>query len=243
MLRFGTVLALIQNILDEPTSVISKKIDLPAATVSAYQAGTRFPRNELPAVYRAVTRFFQATLPELGHEYYESGLFLSEALSLEKAFRRITEFNPIPFQIAATKLLAAFLVGKRANNGEDKADAKKCLSTALKRTGVDRSEKEEMARYLFEMGREGFFLELSKDGALKTLRFLDLSDFYNIFNMPGDTIKVFANLPLTLDVMMSLPERIDISIDNANDFQSFIRFTYENDWVEVQGGKLIEIKF
>ncbi len=243
MLRFGTVLSLIQESLGEPTSVIAKKIGIPAATVSAYQAGTRFPRNELPSVFRALHRFFQATLPELGYEYYDSGRYLSEALSLEKSLRRITEFSPMPFQRAATKLLAAFLAGKEANSEEDTADAKKCLSIALKRTGVGRAEKEVVAGYLFERGREGFFLEQSSDGGLKPLRFLDLTGRYNILNMPGDDLKVIANMPLCLDIMMSLPDRIDISIDNNNDFQSTIRFTHDQDFVEIQGGKLVEIKF
>ncbi len=245
MLRFGTVLRLIQDILNEPTSVIAKRINLPVATITAYQAGIRFPRNELHSVYRALTKFFQATLPELGYEYYDSGQFLSEALSLEKSLRRITDFNPILFQRAATKLLIIYIRDhdKMNNRVEDTVGLKKSLSFALKRAGLNQAEKHEVARCLFEISQKNFFLDLSSDGTLKPLRFLGLNDLPSIVNMPFDALNVLVNLPLCLDILMSLPDRIEISIDNNNDFQSTVRLTHENDFVEVQGGKLVEIKF
>lgn len=231
-LRFGTLVKLIRDALGEKQSVFTKRIKLPATTITAYIAGTRFPRNDLPSVFYALRDFFQETLPELGWADVNIVEILKESISLERALRSLMEIDPLPFQKATANLIVA--MGRSG-----KPDPWHCLDIVFHQSNG--RTRDEIAAYLFELGCTGGFLERSAEGYSKPMRLMDPSYLeYDKFSQ-ADPLPFIASLPLTIDTLMALPDEIRVSVDQS--YCSIVELTADGESIKIPGEKLTSIKW
>ncbi len=230
--RFGTLLKLTRDVLEEQQSVFSRRIKIPATTVTAYMAGTRFPRNDLPSVFYAVSEFFRDTFAEFGWDHVDVEGILMKSMNLERAFRNLLEFDPLSFQKATANLLVAM-------GGSGRPDPWNCLEIVFHQDNG--RPRDEIAAYLVELGCTGGFLEHSGGGYAKPMRLMDPGYLaYDKFSQ-ADPMPFIASPPLCIDALMALPDEINVTIDQ--NYSSIVELTVGGESIKMPGEKLTSLKW
>ncbi|ACB85554.1 hypothetical protein Nther_1987 [Natranaerobius thermophilus JW/NM-WN-LF] len=232
-LRFGTVLKLFQDYFDESIREFSKRINMAPATVNAYIKGHRFPSKEIsqsqPDIQYTLNSFLYNSLKELEMKpsQYNVKYYVMNILTLEKKFRTLTKSSKKSINKASTNLLLAYLKEFYQNNPDCspetvKVDKLDCIKSLFQEKNIS---KDAIALYLTGEKYQNLFFELEdNEDLLFWPEFRNIEEIYNFCKRNG----ALVSWETSIDVLMSLPDKILLNIDNSNDYELSVELIDKN---------------
>lgn len=215
LLRYGTVLELVQKALGYSQVELSDRLNIPPSSLNSYISGARVPtlrseiRHQLKRLILEVAENFKLQHPNISD-------FALHLLVSETNIRRILEIDQETFQYAAAKVLVHFLNKTELKPTWETSNPVDCLSILLEGKN-DFYSKASIALYLAQKARKSGFSE-KEEGiwgkAIIPIAFPDLSSMLQYSD------NIILDPSFALDIFLSLPDMVSFKYDINDNYRS-----------------------
>lgn len=212
-LRYGTILLLIQETFGYSQLEFSHKLNIPQASLNSYISGARHPglRSE---VRHHMEKLLINVANELKLHISNPSNLALHAMIAEINIRELIGLNHNTFQRVASQILIRYLKNIDYSMILKPPKAHDCLKIIIEEKNDFRS-KASIALYLAEKARMGHFNEEREieEGVVSIP--ITFPDIYSLINF-SENNNITLRLPYTIDVMLSLPDKVNFQYDINN---------------------------
>ena len=214
LLRYGTILDLVQNSLGYTQVELSDKLCIPQSSLNSYVSGARVPTLRSEVRHRLKNLIIEVA-KNYNLQHSDISNFALNVLFTEINMRKLFEIYQETFKSAAAKVLIQFLRKTESGRIQKTAEATDCLKILLEGKS-DFYNKATIALYLAQKAkRNGFVIKEESVWGETSIP----ATFFDIDSLLRSSENMILEPQFAQDVFLSLPENVSLNYDINDNYR------------------------